>query len=151
MVIHSCTPMWTWANSNPAVESPKAKHSSGKGGHHHSSGYSSNTSTPKCPDSTSAKKPPSSKESAPNEQEKSLRSCGSCKCSRSPSPSTTSIGHKWKEVITEDTCTLNSTLPISSSVFDSFCSPMGSHSNVTELQPPSITLTPLVLGAPRQW
>ena len=28
---------------------------------------------------------------------------------------------------------------------------MGSHSNVTELQPPSITLTPLGLGTPRQW
>ena len=28
---------------------------------------------------------------------------------------------------------------------------MGSHSSVTKLQPPSITLTPLGLGAPRQW
>ena len=45
---------------NPAVESPKAKHSSSKGGHHHSSGRSSKTSTLKCPDSTSAKKPSSS-------------------------------------------------------------------------------------------
>ena len=28
---------------------------------------------------------------------------------------------------------------------------MGSHSNVTKLQPPSITSTPLGLGTPRQW
>ena len=54
-------------------------------------------------------------------------------------------------VHTEDTCTLNSTLPISSSMFDGFCSPTGSHSNVTELQPPSITSAPLGLGTPRQW
>ena len=32
-----------------------------------------------------------------------------------------------------------------------FCSLTGSHSDVTELQPPSITSTPLGLGAPRQW
>ena len=61
-----------WATTpNPAVESPKAKCSGSKGGHHCSSGHSSNTSTPKCPDSTSAKKPSSSKEPALNEQEKS--------------------------------------------------------------------------------
>ena len=46
---------------------------------------------------------------------------------------------------------LNSTLPISSSTFDSLHSPMGNCSNVTELLPPSITLTPLGLGSPRQW
>ena len=136
---------------NPAVESPKAKHSSSKGGHHHSSGCSSNTSTLKCPDSTSAKKPSSSKELALNEQEKSPRSHISRKCGRSASLSAESVRHKWKGVHTEDTRTLNSTLPVSSSVFDGFHSPMGSHSYVTELQPPSIILTPLGLGAPRQW
>ena len=46
---------------------------------------------------------------------------------------------------------LNSTLPISSSRFDCFHSLTGSHSKATELQPPSITLTPLGLGTPRQW
>ena len=51
----------------------------------------------------------------------------------------------------EDTCTLNSTLPISSSAFDGLHSPMESHSDVTEFLPPSITLTPLGLGGPRQW
>ena len=96
-------------------------------------------------------KPSSSKEPAPNKQEKSPRSCGSCKHGHSPSPSAESVGCKRKGVCSEDTCTLNSTLPISSSMFDSFHSPMGSHSDVTKLQPPSITSTPLGLGAPRQW
>ena len=135
---------------NPAVESPKAKRSGSKGGHHHSSGCSSNTSTLKHPDSTSAKKPSSSKEPTPNDQEKSPRSCSSHKHGCSPSPSAKSVRCKQKGVHTEDTHALNSTLPISSSAFDGFCSPMGSHSDVTELQPPSITSTSLGLGAPRQ-
>ena len=139
------------ATPNPAVEYPKAKCSGSKGRHHRSLGCSSNTSTPKHPDSTSAKKPSSSKEPTSNNQEKSPRSCGSRKCSHSPSPSTESVRCKWKGVHTEDTCALNSTLPISSSVFDGFHSPMGSHSDVTELQPPSITSIPLGLGTPRQW
>ena len=130
---------------NPAVESPKAKRSSGKGGHHCSLGCSSNTSTLKHSDSTSAKKPSSSKEPTSNDQEKSH------KHGHSPSPSTESVKCKQKGVHTEDTHALNSTLPISSSAFVGFCSPMGSHSNVTEHQPPSITLTPLGLGTPRQW
>ena len=81
---------------NPAVESPKAKCSSGKGRHHCSSGCSSNTSTPKHPDSTSAKKPSSSKGPTSNDQEKSPRSHGSCKHSCSPSPSAES-GANGKE------------------------------------------------------
>ena len=136
---------------NPSVESPKTKHSSGKGGPHHSLGCSSNTSTLKCPDSTSAKKPSGSMGPASNEQEKFPRAHSSHKCGRSPFPSAKSVRHKWKDVCTEDTCTLNSTLPISSSGFDSLRSPMGSHRNVTELLPSSITLTPLGLGGPRQW
>ena len=136
---------------NPAVESPKAKHFGGKGGHHHSLEHSSNTSTPKYPDSTSAKKPSSPKEPVLNEQEKSPRSHGSCKHGHSPSQTAKSVGHKQKEAHTEGTHTLNSSLPISSSRFEGFCSPMGSHSDVTKLQPPSIPLTPLGLGTPRQW
>ena len=136
---------------NPAVESPKTKHSSGKGRHHRSSGRSSNTSTPKCPDSTSAKKPSNSKEPALKEQDKSPKSHGSRKHGCSPSPSAKSAGHKWKEAHTEDTHELNSTLPISSSRFDGFCSLTGSHGEATELQPPSVTSTPVGLGAPRQW
>ena len=136
---------------NPAVESPKTKCSGGKGGHHCSLGRGSNTSTLKCPDSTSAKKPSSSNEPALKEQDKSPRSHSSHKHSHSPSPSAKSVGCKWKETHTEDTHTVNLTLPISSSRFDGFHSLMGSYNKVTELQPPSITLTPLGLGTPRQW
>ena len=134
-----------------SVESPKAKCSGGKGGPHHSSRCSSNTSTLKCPDSTSAKKPSSSKKSASNEQEKSPQTRGSRKYGYSPSPYAKSVGCKWKEVCTEDTCTLNSTLPISSSMFDGPHSPMGSHCNATNLLSPSITQNPLGLGGPIQW
>ena len=134
---------------NSSVESPKTKHSSGKGGPHCSLRCSSNTSTLKHPNSTSAKKSSSSKGPASNEQEKSPRACGSHKCGHSLSAK--SVRNKQKEVCMEDTCTLNSTLPISSSTFDGLHSPMGSHSDVTELLPPSITLTPLGLGSPRQW
>ena len=113
--------LWA-ATPNPAVESPKAKCSSGKGGHHHSLGHGSNTSTLKHPDSTSTKKPSSSKEPAPNEQNKSPRSHGSCKYGHSPSLSAESVRCKWKEVHIKNTHRLNSTLPASSSEFDSFCS-----------------------------
>ena len=68
-----------------------------------------------------------------------------------PSPSANSARCKRKEAHTEDTRELNSTLPISSSGFDGFRSPTGSHSEATELQPPSITSIPLGLGNPRQW
>ena len=91
---------------NAAVESPKTKCSGGKGGHHHSSVRGSNTSTPKHPDSTSAKKPSSSKEPVPKEQDKSPRSCSSCKHGCSPYPSAESDGCKQKEACTEDTCKL---------------------------------------------
>ena len=112
------SPLWA-VMPNPAVESPKTKCSGGKGGHHHSLRCGSNTSTPKCPDSTSAKKPSSSKEPALKEQDKSPKSCSSFKHGRSPSPSTESAGCK-KEACTEDTHELNSTLPISSSGFIAF-------------------------------
>ena len=138
-------------NPTPSVESPKAKHSGSKGRPNGSLGCSSNTSTLKRPNSTSAKKPSSSKELTSNEPEKSLRVYGSHKHGRSPSPSAKSVRHKWKEVCTEDTHAFNSTLPISSSMFDGLCSPTGSNSDVTELLPPSITSTPLGLGGPRQW
>ena len=139
------------ATPNAAVESPKPKCSGGKGGHHRSSGCGSNTSTPKCPDSTSAKKPSSSKEPVPKEQDKSPRSHSSHKYGRSPSLSAKSHGRKQKEAHTEDIHELNSTLPVSSSGFDGFHSLTGSHSKATELHPPSITLTPLDLSTPRQW
>ena len=139
------------ATPSPSVESPKTKCSSGKGGPHCSSGCSSNTSTPKRPDSTSAKKPSSSKEPTSNSQKKSPKARSSRKHGHSPSPTAKSVGHKWKDVYMEDSHTLNSTLPVSSSMFDSLHSPTGSHSNVTDLLLPSITLTPLGLAGPRQW
>ena len=43
----------------------------------------------------------------------------------------------------EDSSTVDTTLPVSSSMFDSFHSPMGSFSNMIEPLPHSITLTPL--------
>ena len=136
---------------NPFMESPKTIRSRSKSGPHCGSGCSSNTSTPKYPDSTLAKKPSSSKEPTLNGQEKSPKACSSHKSGHSPSPSAGSVGHKWKEVHMEDTHTLNSTFPISSSTFDSLHSPIGSHSDVTKLLPHSITSTPLGLGCPRQW
>ena len=75
------------ATPNQSLQSPKTKCSSGKGRPHCGSGRSFNTSTPKCPDSTSVKKPSSSKEPTSNDKEKSPRACGSRKHSRSPSPS----------------------------------------------------------------
>ena len=136
---------------SPTVESPKTKHAGGKGSPHCGSGCSSNTSTPKHPNSTSTKKPSSSKGPASSEQEKSLRAHGSHKHGCSPSLSTESVRCKWKDVHMEGNRTLNSTLSISSSTFDGFCSPMGSHSDGTKLLPLSITSTPLGLGGPRQW
>ena len=74
-----------WATMLTATaESPKTKCSSRKGRHHHILGHGSNTSTPKCPDSTSAKKPSGSKEQVPKEQDKSPKSHGSHKYGRSP-------------------------------------------------------------------
>ena len=44
---------------------------------------------------------------------------------------------------------VDTTLPVSSSMFDGFCSPTSSFSNVTELLHPSITSTPLGQASPR--
>ena len=115
----SKTTKWspTWAAiPTMAAESLKTKSSSGKGRHHRSSGQSSNTSTLKCPDSTSAKKPSSSKEQVLKEQEKCPKSWGSHKHGRSPTLPAKSSELKWKEAHTEDTCELNSTLPQSDGV-----------------------------------
>ena len=133
------------------VESPKAKHSGGKGGPHRGLGCSSSMSTLKHPDSTSTKKPSSSKGPTSNGQERSPKARGSRKHSRSPSPSTKSVRCKWKDVCMEGSHALNSTLPVSSSTFDNFCSLTGSHTDGTESLSPYITSTPLGLGGPRQW
>ena len=49
----------------------------------------------------------------------------------------------------EDSSAVDTTLPISSSMFDGFHSPTGSFSNMIEPLPPSITLTPLGQAGPR--
>ena len=139
------------ATPSPPVESPKAKRSGGKGGPHCGSGHRSNTSTPKCPNSTSTKKPSSSKGPTSNGQERSPKVQRSCKCGHSPSPSTELVRRKWKDVCMEGRHTLNSTLPVSFSAFDGLRSPMGSHTDGSESLPPYITSTPLGLGSPRQW
>ena len=136
---------------SPPVESPKAKCSGVKGGPHCSLGHSSNTSTPKHPNSTSTKKPSSSKGPTLNGLERSPKAHVSHKHGHSPSQSTESVRHKWKDVCMEGNRTLDSTLPVSSSAFDGLHSPMGSHSNGTEPLPPYIASTPLRLGSPRQW
>ena len=136
---------------SPPVELPKAKRSGGKGGPNRSLGCSSNTSTLKHPNSTSIKKPSSSKGLTSNGLEKSPKVHRSRKHGRSPLPSAKSIGCKWKDVCMESDRILKSTLPVSSSAFDGLCSPTGSHSNGTEPLPPCITSTPLGLGGPRQW
>ena len=73
---------------------PKAKHSSSKSGPLQGSGHSSNTSTLKCPDSTSTKKPSCPKEPTMDGQEKSPKAHSSHKHGCSPSPATGSTGHK---------------------------------------------------------
>ena len=49
----------------------------------------------------------------------------------------------------EDSSAVDTTLPVSSSMFDGFHSPTGSFSNVTEPLPRSITSTPLGQAGPR--
>ena len=49
----------------------------------------------------------------------------------------------------EDSGTVDTTLSVNSSMFDSFRSPTSSYSDVTEPLPPSITLTPLGQASPR--
>ena len=77
-----------------SVASPKAKHSSSKGGPSWGSRHSSNTSTPKHPDSTSTKKPSCPKDSIPDDQAKSPQACSSHKHGHSPSPASGSAGCK---------------------------------------------------------
>ena len=125
------------------MESPKAKCSSSKSGPQRGSGCSSNTSTPKCPDSTSTKKPSCPKGSTTEDQAKFPQACSSHKYSCLPSPASGLAGRKRKDLHGEDSSAVDTTLPVSSSKFDAFCSLMGSVRDVIELLPPSITSTPL--------
>ena len=123
-----------------SMESPMTRHSSSKGGAPWCSGHNSKTSTPKCPDSMSAKTPPHLQESTPDHPSKSLQARSSRKCGCSPSPTMKSTENKWRGLSVMDYGTVDTTLPIGSSTF---LSPTGSLSKVVEPLAPSITSTPL--------
>ena len=93
--------------------------------------------------------PPAPKNQPQMVQEKSPKAHSSHKHGHLPSPTIGSAGGKWRELHMEDSGMVDTTLPISSSMFDGFCSPMGSFSDVTELLPLSITSTPLGQAGPR--
>ena len=103
-----------------SVESPKAKHSSSKGGPSRGSGRSSNTSTPKRPDSTSTKKPSCPKDSTPEDQSKSPQAHSSRKHGRLPSPTSGSAGCKRRDLHGVDSSMADITLPIGSNTLDNF-------------------------------
>ena len=137
------------AASDAPVESPKAKRSSSKSRPQWGSGRSSNTSTPKHPDSMSTKKPSCLKESTPDDQAKSPQANSTRKHGCSPSSTSGSAGRKRRDLCLEDFSVVDTTLAVSSSMFDAFHSLTGSFSDVIELLPPSITLTPLGQAGPR--
>ena len=133
-----------------SVESPKAKCSSSKGGPSWGYGHSSNTSTPKHPNSMSTKKPSCPKDSTLDDQVKSPHACSSHKCSCLPSPASGSARCKQRDVCGVDSSMADITLPIGSNTLDNFCNPTGSLSDVIELLAPSITSTPLGKAGPRE-
>ena len=133
-----------------SAESPKAKCSSSKDGPSQGSRCSSNTSTPKCPNSTSTKKSSCPKDSTPDDQVKSPHACSSCKHGHSPSPTSGSAGCKQRDPHGVDSSTADITLPIGSSTSDTFCSLTGSLSDMIELLAPCITSTPLGKAGPRE-
>ena len=123
-----------------AMEYPMTKCSSSKGRAPWSSGHNSKTSTPKHPDSTSAKTPPCPQESTPDCPVKSPQVRSFWKHGCSPSPTTESAKSKQRGLSVMDSGTVDTTLPLGSSTF---LSPTGSLSKVVELLTPSITSTPL--------
>ena len=138
------------AAPDTSMESPKIKCSSSKSGPPWGTGHSSNTSTLKCQDSTSAKKPSHPQESTLDCQVKSPQARSFRKCGHSPSPTAGSAGCKQRDLHGIDSNTVNTTLPIGSSTMDTFHSPAGSLSEVIEPLAPSITSTPLGKAGPRE-
>ena len=132
-----------------SAESPKTKHSSSKSGPPWGSRHSSNTSTPKHPDSTSAKKPSCPKESTPDDQAKSPQARSSHKHVHSPSPASGLAGCKQRDLRGVDSSMVDTTLPIGSSIMNTFHSLMGSLSDMIEPLAPFITSTPLGQAGPR--
>ena len=133
-----------------SVDSPKAKCSSSKGGPTWSSRCSSNTSTLKCPDFTSTKKPSDPKESTSDDKAQSPQTHSSHKCGHSPSPISGAAGCKQRDFHGVDSSMADITLPIGSSTMDTFCSPTGSLSDLIDPPAPSITSTPLGKVSPRE-
>ena len=126
-----------------AMESPKTRRSSSKSGPPRGTGRASKTSTPKWPDSTSAKTPPHPQESTLDCPAKSPQSRSSRRCDHSPSPTTESAESKQRGLSRIASGTVDTTLPLSSSTMDTFLSPTGSLNEVVEPLVPSITSTPL--------
>ena len=137
------------AAPDTSVESPKTRCSSSKSGPPLGTGCSSNTSTLKCPDSTSAKKSSHPQESTPDCQAKSPQACSSRKHGCSPSPTAGSARCKQQDLHGIDSGMVDTTLPIGSSTMDTFHSLTGSLSEVIEPLVPSITSTPLGKVGPR--
>ena len=80
------------AAPDTSMESHKTRHSSSESRPLWGMGRSSNTSTPKHPDTTSAKKPSRPQESTPDHLAKSLQACSSWKHGHLPSPATVGWG-----------------------------------------------------------
>ena len=138
------------AAPDTSMESPKTRHSSSKSGPPRGTGCGSNTSTPKCPDSTYPKKPSHPQESTPDRPAKSPQACSSQKHGRSPSSTAELDGCKRRDLHGIHSTMVDTTLPIGSSTMDTFCSLMGSLSEVVEPLAPSITSTPLRKDGPRE-
>ena len=141
------SPCWV-AAPDTSMESSKSKHSSSESRPLQGTGCSSNTSTPKCPDSTSTKKPSHPQESTPDCQVKSPQDHSSQKHGCSPSPAAGSAGCKQRDLHGIDSGTVNTTLIIGSSTMDTFHSLTGSLSEVIDPLAPSITSTPLGKAGP---
>ena len=130
-----------------SVEFPKTRCSSSKGRPLWGTGCGS---TPKRPDSMSAKKPSSPQESTLDHLAKSPQAHSSQKCIQLPSPTAESDGCKQKDLHGVDSTTVDTTLPIGSSTMDTFHSLTCSLSEVVEPLAPSITSTPLGKAGPRE-
>ena len=89
-------------------------------------------------------------ESTPDNKAKSPQAHSSHKHGHSPSPTSGPAGDKQRDLRWVDSSMVNTALPISSNILDTFCSPMGSLSDVIELLAPSITSTPLGKAGPRE-
>ena len=138
------------AAPDTSMESPKTRRSSNKSRSPQGTERGSNTSTPKCPDSTFAKKPSHPQESTLDHPAKSPQAHSFWKHGCSPSPAAESDGCKQKDLHGIDSTTVDTTLPIGSSTMDTFRSLTGSLSEVVEPLAPSITSTPLGKAGPRE-